>query len=217
MIGLSARGVHRSFRRGGQVVHAVRGVDIEVAPGEVVGLVGRSGSGKTTLVHLLVGVDAPDAGTIERPGGTATPAWSEVAFVPQHLGLLDELTMEQNVVWPLRLAARDDERSVGELLTALDIAGVADRRPRTTSLGQQQRAAVARALVVQPRVLVADEPTSHLDEEAARLVLHAILHARDAGTAVLLCTHDRRLLPSVDRIVELFDGRVVGSDLRVGP
>jgi putative ABC transport system ATP-binding protein len=210
---LEATGISKTFRRGPEVVRALAGVDLAIDPGEVVGLTGPSGSGKTTLLNVLCGWEMPDEGTI-RFRGTAisSPArlpWRDLAIVAQDLALMGELSVEENVALPLRLEptiARGTE--VGALLELLGIDALAPRLPEEASLGEQQRAAVARALLVEPHVLLADEPVGHQDEEWTKVVMQAIRDRAAGGMACLITTHDRETWSYLDRIVTLRDGVV---------
>lgn len=205
--------VSKSYRRGDEIVHAVTGVSMQVREGELVALVGRSGSGKTTLLNLIGGWEHPDSGEIrvESSGdGRRPPPWKEVAVLPQRLGLLDELTIRENVEYPGRLGG--DRASTREradrLLENLGLDALGDRYPKETSIGEQQRAALARALVLSPRLLLVDEPTSHQDEVRARLVLGELRRASTQGTACLVATHDHAAVRTFDRILEMADGRL---------
>jgi putative ABC transport system ATP-binding protein len=194
---VEATGVRKAFDR---VV--LDGVDLTVAAGEVVVLLGRSGTGKTTLLSILTGFEAPDAGTVAGPG----EAWVDLAVVPQSLGLLPELTVAENVELPVRLAGRTDD--VAPVLDRLGLAHLARRHPSETSLGEQQRTALARALVVRPTLLVADEPVSHQNHDWAAAMTTELRALADAGTACLLATHDDVVVAVADRVVELQDGRL---------
>jgi putative ABC transport system ATP-binding protein len=209
-------GATKSFRRGGEVVHALVDVDLVVRAGESVGLVGRSGSGKTTLLNVSAGWDRPDAGRVVTLGTdphATPPPWHELALVPQQLGLMRELTVRENVEHPLRLAGRRDDplAVVDELLDELGLRGLADRRPTACSLGEQQRTAVARALVLGPRLLLADEPTAHLDAASGRAVFAAIERRVATGMAFVVATHDPDVLAHIGRVVSMSDGGVEAS------
>ena len=208
--------VHKSYRRGREQVHALRGVSIEVHPGEVVALLGRSGSGKTTLLNCLLGWETPDQGSVAVPGAEtpASAAWQTIAVVPQRFGLLEELSLADNVALPARLAGLADPRGAAlEVLETLRLEHLADRPPEEVSLGEQQRTALARALVVRPAFLVADEPTGRLDEDLSTYVLATV---RDvcaaAGTGVLVASHDPVVVAAADRVVRLSDGLVVDAE-----
>lgn len=196
--------VTKRFRRGSETVTAVDGVTLQLCAGEVVALVGPSGSGKTTLINLIVGGDDPDSGTIDTPSHAD---WAQLAIVPQTLGLLPELTMGENVAFPRRLGKRGGLDAIAAM-ELLGVAGLHDRPPEETSLGEQQRAAVARALVTSPALLVADEPTSHQDEANTDRVADALVAAAAVGSCVFVATHDSRLLDRCDRVFEMRDGRV---------
>lgn len=205
---VSVEHVTRRHRRGREQVTAVDDASFELAAGELTGLIGPSGSGKTTLLNILVGGDEPDEGHVS--GLSTDPAWSELAVVPQALGLLPELTIEENIDLPRRLGTAPD----GDVRTVMDrlgIAALADRSPDEVSLGEQQRAAVARALVASPRLLVADEPTSHQDELNVERVTAALRAMAEGGSAVFVATHDPRVMEQCDRVLRMRDG-IVTSD-----
>ncbi|HEV7640063.1 MAG TPA: ATP-binding cassette domain-containing protein [Gaiellaceae bacterium] len=190
---LSATGLSRSY--GG--LRAVSDVSIEVRAGQLAVIVGRSGSGKSTLLMLLGGWSEPDAGTI---GGMSSRAWSDCAYVPQRFGLVPELTVAENVELPARGRAEGGD----ELLARLALDDLRARYPAEISIGQQQRVAVARALVLRPRLLLVDEPTSHQDRRSAELVWSALSDAAAAGTACLVATHepDARVRADVSWAIE---------------
>ena len=183
--------------------------DLEVRSGEVVVVHGPSGSGKTTLLGLLAGWLEPTAGSLTWSApldGDDRWRWHRVAVVPQSLGLLPELSLLENVAIAHRLAGAPGDISAAAALDAHDAVGVAelaDRRPVEASLGQQQRAAVARALTQSPPLVLADEPTSHLDEKAALLVLDALAAVAAAGSAIVVASHDPVVLDRADRSVAL--------------
>jgi ABC-type lipoprotein export system ATPase subunit len=204
-------GVSKSYRRGGEEVRALRAVSLSVQPGEVVGLVGPSGSGKTTLLNLICGWEHPDEGSVT---GSIAPAgglqgWDDVAIVAQGLGLSPELTVRENVALALRLSGTGTPDGLEQRLADLGLTDLADRYPAETSLGEQQRTAVARALALDPALVLADEPTAHQDADHADTVLHALRERADEGGACLVATHDARLLPHLDRVLRLHDGRLV--------
>ena len=200
--------VTKRYRRGGEVVNAVDAASFEVSAGEITGLVGPSGSGKTTLLDIIVGGEHPDEGRVV--GLPDEPGWSELAVVPQALGLLPELTIGENVDLPRRLGT-SAPLDTDEVMTHLGIATLVDRGPDEVSLGEQQRTAVARALLASPRLLVADEPTSHQDEANVERVLVALHEATRAGTGVLVATHDPRVIERCDRVLLMRDGSVTSG------
>jgi putative ABC transport system ATP-binding protein len=209
---LRAEDLHKTYRRGREQVHALRGVSIEVGPGEVVALLGRSGSGKTTLLNCLLGWERPDRGAVAVPGSpvAAEAPWTTIAVVPQRFGLLEELSLADNVAFPARLAGLDDPRGAAlQALEVMRLGHLVDRLPEEVSLGEQQRTAIARALVVRPRFLVADEPTGRLDEDLSTHVLTTIREVCAAtGTGVLVASHDPVVVAASDRVVRLSDGLV---------
>jgi putative ABC transport system ATP-binding protein len=213
---LEARGLDKTYRRGAERVHALRRVSLALYPGELVALVGPSGSGKTSLLGVLAGWERPDAGELRwafaAAGAAVIPAWSEVAAVPQALGLLEDLSVRENVALPVRLRlgpARATQGRTEELLGLLGLAELADRAPSETSLGQQQRAAVARALVLGPQLVLADEPSAHQDAAWVHDVFSALRQVvHDRGAACLVATHDREALRFADRVLRLVDGEL---------
>ncbi|MGZ4137541.1 MAG: ABC transporter ATP-binding protein [Actinomycetota bacterium] len=207
---LAFHGVDKTFRRGDERIHAVRDASFELSVGRIGALVGRSGSGKTTVLHLAAGWERPDRGDIllGEEIAPALPAWVDVAVLPQKLGLLAELTIRENVEHPARLAGLLEERRerVDELLYELALDQLQARLPSDTSIGEQQRAALARALVLSPEVVLVDEPTSHQDRSSARAVLELLRRAANEGTACLVATHDATILRAVDEVWEIDDG-----------
>lgn len=201
---IALRGVSVVHRRGPESIRAVDDVTCELAGASMVGVVGPSGSGKTTLMNVIAGVQPPGAGEVDRhPDSTA---WASVALVPQQLGLLDELSLRENVALPLRFRAGADPEP---LMQRLGIDGLARRFPNEVSLGEQQRAAVCRALVSDSGVVVADEPTSHQDARRVELVADALRAQADTGALVVVSTHDRRMVERCDRVFTMTDGRLV--------
>jgi putative ABC transport system ATP-binding protein len=184
--------------------------------GEMVVVRGRSGSGKSTLLALLAGWCAPDMGSVERVGAWAADGawwrWNGTAVVPQVLSPITELSVAENTELPLRLAgtSRDDAGPpVHAVLESLDLEELAGRAATETSMGQQQRLAVARAAVVRPALLLADEPTSHQDARHARMVLDALRSCAESGSAVVVATHEELVQAAADRVVDLDDDVVL--------
>ncbi len=214
--------VHRTFGRGAAAVHALRGVSLTVAPGELVALVGRSGSGKTTLLNLVGGLDRPDAGTVHVAGtdvgaldddGLVALRRDVVSSVFQTFGLVPVLTAAENVGVPLRLRrvpGAEREQRVARLLDLVGLTAHATQRPDELSGGQQQRVALARALAASPRLLVADEPTGQLDRETGLAVMALVRGVVEAeGVAALVSTHDPVMVALADRVVQVVDGQLV--------
>jgi ABC-type lipoprotein export system ATPase subunit len=211
-------GLVKRYRRGPELVHAVEDIDLALRPGSIVGLMGRSGSGKTTLLNLLAGWEHPDEGTVWvdeslEPHGVVA-SWSTIALLPQRLGVIDELSVRQNVEYPARLAGRLAESSarVDELLDRLRLKELQHRPPTEISLGQRQRAAFARAILLAPRLVLADEPTSNQDSASARVVIEMIKEESKRGSAFLIATHNDEVARTVDEIVIMDDGRIVSRE-----
>jgi putative ABC transport system ATP-binding protein len=203
------RGVSKSYGRGDEAVHALRAVDLEARAGEVVGLIGRSGSGKTTLLNVAAGWETPDTGSVESPGDHLD-GWSDIAVLPQRLGLMEELSAQENIEYPARIRGELDDRGqlVEDLVEALGLRALRSRYPRETSLGEQQRIALARALVLRPRLLIADEPTGHQDAGWAARIMWVLREAASAGSCCLIATHDTELIDQLDRGFSMADGRL---------
>jgi putative ABC transport system ATP-binding protein len=202
-------------------VHAADEVDIALQAGRIVGLIGRSGSGKTTILNLIAGWERPDSGEINWKDGYSRnrpPNWRSLAVVPQHLGLLDELSVQRNIELPALLANRNLELHdrVRSLVEALGLAELRNRGPHEISLGQQQRVAVGRAVVLEPQVLIADEPTAHLDDVWAARVFELLRELVNTGASCLIATHNEALIRHVDEVIMLKDGRVA-SRSKPGP
>jgi ABC-type lipoprotein export system ATPase subunit len=210
---VSVRRVSKVFpHHAGDVVHAVESVSFDARPGEIVGLVGRSGSGKTTLLNVIAGWERPTEGEVVWTDGAdpAAPPWSDAAVVPQKLGLMEELTVEENIAYPARLAGslEDREDVIEELIAELGLGDLRSRYPRETSVGEQQRTAIARALAVPSKVLLADEPTGHQDTASAERVFAGLRRAVDSGTAVVVATHNRDVIKHLDRVLAMADGKL---------
>ena len=205
--------VGKTFRRGDTDVVVLDDLAASVEPGEVVIIRGRAGSGKTTLLNLLAGWQEPDRGQVK--WNIDTPeSWDQVAVVPQSLGLLPELTLGENIGLPGRLA--DDDDDVQAIADKLEIGHLLDRPTTGASLGEQQRAAIARALIRRPSLLLADEPSSHQDLERLHLVWRLISEAAAAGTAVIAATHDPDGFAYADRILDLRGGKLVPGAIEAG-
>ena len=205
---LVADGIGRSFRQ----IQVLERVDLRVAPGEFVTIGGPSGSGKSALLSILCGFDRPDTGSVRISDDLVdgAPSWKRCAVLPQALGLAGELTLAENTALPLLLTGAGDARDTSvTTLTELGIGELADRYPAEVSYGQQQRAALARAIVIEPDVLLADEPTAHVDHASAEVVLAVLRRVADRGTAVIAATHDSRVHAVADRRLRLDKGRLV--------
>lgn len=212
---LRAEGLWRRFAHPGGDVEVLRGLELTAESGEVVTISGRSGSGKSALLALLGGFDIPDAGRVLLAGTPVeqAPSWHACAVLPQALGLAAELTVAENVALPLRLrpGGEDVDARVAELLGVLGVAPLAGRYPGEVSYGQQQRVALARAVSGRPKVLLADEPTAHLDAGSTPAVLKLLRQCAGEGAAVVVATHDDAVHAIADRRLRLADGLLTTS------
>ena len=221
---LDVHDVHRTFRAGASEVHALRGVSLSAAPGELLAVRGRSGSGKTTLLNVVGGLDRPDDGRVVLDGVDVTAMDDSellglrrgtVSYVFQSFGLVPILTARENVGIPLRLnEVEPDEREerVAAALEHVGLTGHVNQRPGELSGGQQQRVALARALASRPGLLLADEPTGQLDSETGLEIMSLIARlAKEEMMTTVVTTHDPVLLSLADRVVELVDGHLVGT------
>ena len=220
---LEAQSLRKLYRGGdGAPIDVLSGVDLGVARGEFVAIVGASGSGKSTLLHLLGALDAPTSGTVRLDGVAYGDQTSDqlaavrnrkIGFVFQFHHLLREFTALENVMMPLLIAGESDERARSrgeELLAGVGLAGRMSHRPSALSGGEQQRAAVARALATDPLVVLADEPSGNLDHGNSER-LHELFArlAREFETALVVVTHNRLLAARADRVLSLDGGRLV--------
>jgi lipoprotein-releasing system ATP-binding protein len=225
---LGAQGLFKSYRKGSHVVPVLKGVDFDVRPGEFVAIVGQSGSGKSTLLHLLGTLDAPDQGEVRFEGNRIDHLRSTsrdllrnryFGMIFQFYHLLPELSTLENVLAPLMISQRVWQyvwawrRNREQATRLLKLVGLGHRlthRPRELSGGEMQRAAIARALIAGPKVLLADEPTGNLDQETGQEILEILRTLnRQEGLTIVMVTHDNAIAAQADRIVRLVEGRVV--------
>ncbi|UZK70032.1 ABC transporter ATP-binding protein [Sphingomonas sp. S1-29] len=218
---LQTSGLKRSFHQGGHKIEVLRGVDLAVAPGEIVALLGPSGSGKSTLLQAVGLLEGGFEGSIRIAGtevakldsnGRTVTRRDQMGFIYQFHHLLPDFTAAENVILPLLIhgaTQAEAEARAEELLSALGLAKRLTHRPSQLSGGEQQRVAVARALANRPALVLADEPTGNLDEATADIVFAEFLRlVRGEGSSALVATHNERLALRMDRVVRLHEGRL---------
>ena len=222
---LTARDLHRNYHMGRELVHAVRGVSLDIARGDYVAIVGPSGCGKSTLLNLLGGIDRPDTGAISVEGARIDQMrdaevtrfrLTRVGFVFQRFYLMPALTAIENVELPMaeaRLPSEQRVRRARELLAYVGLDARRDHRPAELSGGEQQRVAIARALANKPTLLLADEPTGELDAKTGAEMIELIGQVNADGTTIIVVTHDEDLARAARRVVHMRDG-VIEDDRR---
>jgi putative ABC transport system ATP-binding protein len=221
--------VTKNFTVGDDTIEVLRGIDLEIAAGEFVAIMGPSGNGKSTLLNMITGIDHPTSGSVV-VNGRSLPNLSEnelaawrgeaLGIVFQFFQLLPALSLLQNVMLPMDFArtlppARRRERGL-HLLEMVGLADQAHKLPGAVSGGQQQRAAIARALANDPPLIVADEPTGNLDVQTSTAVFDLFSHLIDQGKTLLMVTHDKTLANQAQRVVEIVNGRIA-QDTRLQP
>ena len=209
----------KTVQVGEQKLSIIKDVDIYINAGEFVVIMGKSGSGKSTLLGLLAALDYPNSGTVMLAGQTlssldedalAIIRQHEMGFVFQSFHLLPTLTVAENIAFPLDIARRPNPARVDQLIEAVDLGHRRHSLPSQLSGGEQQRTAVARALVSHPKIVFADEPTGNLDEQNANQVMQLLLDLRQqVGSALVVVTHDPALAEMADRVITMHDGRIV--------
>jgi len=224
---LKATNIHKSYSLGGRKLEVLRGLDLAIETGQFVAIIGASGSGKSTLLHILGALDSPDTGTVEfetkrldkySPGKLNKFRNTTVGFVFQFYHLLDELTVLENVVLPAMascsalgwLRRRNSVKKRGKML--IEMMGLDQRiahKPYQLSGGERQRVAVARAVINQPQLLLADEPTGNLDSETGSGILEVFGRMHRQGQTIIMVTHDERIAAKADKIIRLVDGKIV--------
>ena len=223
---IRAHELSKELPLGKYTVHALRGVNMEIYAGEMVGIIGPSGSGKSTLLGLIGGLDTPTHGTIEIDGtdisrmneDSLTEIRNEkIGFIFQFFNLIPTLTVLENVTLPVELDGGNRRTANRRAIELLERVGLADRAaafPDKLSGGEQQRVAIARALVREPRLVLADEPTGNLDEENGNSVLKLLLElTRDAGKTLVMATHNPEIVPFADRVGRIHDGKLSVSSI----
>jgi lipoprotein-releasing system ATP-binding protein len=222
---LSLRGVVRSYPSGGRMLEVLKGVDLDIRPGEMVGLIGPTGSGKSSLLHAAGLLEHPDAGRIViegrdcsdlKEGPRTKVRLGSIGFVYQFHHLLPEFTALDNVAMPQRIAGKSRAQARARAKALLEQLGLGERldhQPAQLSGGEQQRVAIARALANGPRVVLADEPTGNLDPKTSEAVFTALFDlCRREGVAALVATHNMELARFMDRVFALKDGHLASRD-----
>jgi len=220
---IQARGLKRHYQRGSETVKALDGVDLDIYPGEMVSILGPSGSGKTTLVNLLSCLDVPTAGTLvlaEKPvtnlseDRLADIRRGTLGFIFQKFHLIPTLTVAENVELPLMFLKRPVDRAATQgVLKQVGLEGRAAHLPRELSGGEMQRVAVARALIVQPKILIADEPTGNLDKANGDAIFKLFRKLSvEQGLTLIITTHNLALGHEADRVITLEDGRILREE-----
>jgi ABC-type lipoprotein export system ATPase subunit len=223
---LKAEGVYKSYRMGATEVKVLKGVNLAVKEGEFVAIVGASGSGKSTLLHILGALDSPDKGVVVFAGGDLSQFSGrqlnrfrnkKVGFVFQFYHLLDELNVLENVFLPMMVSSsvvgwfacrRWAEKRAMELLVQLGLGERANHKPYQLSGGERQRVAIGRALMNEPRVVLADEPTGNLDSATGNGILDVFEELNRAGQTIVMVSHDERIAQRAGRIITLADGKI---------
>jgi putative ABC transport system ATP-binding protein len=218
------RSVHKIYMRGSEKLDVLKGVTLQVAPGEFLALMGPSGSGKTTLLNLMAGIDTPTSGevivngrNISELGEDQLAAWRtrNVGYVFQSFNLVPVLTAYENVELPLLLLPVDRRRRHEQVMTSLEIVGLTDRKdhlPRQLSGGEEQRVAIARAIVTDPPLVLADEPTGDLDRENANAVMELVgTLCRELNKTFIIVTHDPKVAQCAARVLQMDKGVLVES------
>jgi putative ABC transport system ATP-binding protein len=221
---LEAKAVRKQYKMGTQSVNALNGVDFVVEAGEFIAIMGPSGSGKSTLLHLIGGLDLPSDGEIILAGNRLSILKDKqitqirrrnVGFVFQFFNLLPTLTAEENITLPLLIDGKNVRKYQERLQVLLELIGLTERRwhkPDQLSGGEQQRVAMARALITEPAILLADEPTGNLDSKTGTLIMDLLRRSCDElGQSIVVVTHDSRAASYADRVVLLKDGAIVNE------
>ena len=220
---ISLQGINRQFQVGDETVHALKSVDLEVAAGSYLSIMGPSGSGKSTLLHILGLLDRPDSGryllddidtTTLTEQQLANTRRDRIGFVFQAFHLVPRLTAAQNIGLPLVLAGIEPDERAARIDRALESLGLSDRadhRPNQLSGGQRQRVAIARATIMEPVMLLADEPTGNLDKSSGDEVVRRLEALNDSGITLLVVTHDPEIGGRATRRIQMVDGAIAGD------
>ncbi|MCB1584897.1 MAG: ABC transporter ATP-binding protein [Xanthomonadales bacterium] len=216
---LQASNINKLFKIENQSIEILKNVSFQINQGEFVAIMGKSGSGKSTLLSILAGLDQPDSGSVKldqleltdlSENQLAKSRQQDIGFVFQSFYLIPTLTVEENIAFPLQINRSFDAKRVDELIEKV---GLSDRKksfPHQLSGGEKQRTAIARALISQPKILFADEPTGNLDERNAESVLNLLIELqKEFQTALVVVTHDAGIANRADRVIEIHDGKIL--------
>lgn len=215
---ITIKKIVKSYGMGEGIVHALDGVNLEIAAGELVAVVGASGSGKSTLLHMIGGMDSPTAGSVFFNGKDiskyskkqkAKYRCENVGIVFQNFKLIEELSVRENIIMPVLIARKKvDEDYYNALVEMLGLSERQSHLPSELSGGQKQRVAIARALINKPELLLADEPTGNLDKKNSEEIMQIFLGIHKKGKTIVLVTHDREIAEQCQRQIEMSDGKI---------
>lgn len=215
---LTASNINKSFNLGVQKIHVLQDVSLSIEEGEFVAIMGKSGSGKSTLISILAGLDLPDTGSIVlnnqelttlNEDQLASKRQTDISFVFQSFHLIPTLTVAENIGFPLKIARNFDQKQVDVLLQKVELSHRANSFPHQLSGGEKQRTAIARALISQPKILFADEPTGNLDEKNANSVMELLINLQqEFNTALVIVTHDPAIAKLANRTINIIDGKI---------
>lgn len=215
---ITIKKIVKSYGMGEGIVHALDGVNLEIAAGELVAVVGASGSGKSTLLHMIGGMDSPTAGSVFFNGKDiskyskkqkAKYRCENVGIVFQNFKLIEELNVRENIIMPVLIARKKvDEDYYNALVEMLGLSERQSHLPSELSGGQKQRVAIARALINKPELLLADEPTGNLDKKNSEEIMQIFLDIHKQGKTIVLVTHDREIAEQCQRQIEMSDGKI---------
>ena len=216
---LSADSIHKSFALEKKQIDVLQDVSVSIKQAEFVAIMGKSGSGKSTLISILAGLDHPDSGSVILNNSDLTQLnedqlalkrQSDISFVFQSFHLIPTLTVAENIGFPLKISGKFTQTKVDELLEKVELSHRQNSFPHQLSGGEKQRTAIARALVTQPQILFADEPTGNLDEKNANSVMQLLIDLqKEYQTALVIVTHDPAIAELADRTIHIVDGKIL--------
>lgn len=215
---LVSENINKSFQLENQAINVLRDISVSINQAEFVAIMGKSGSGKSTLISILAGLDHPDSGSVTlnntdltqlNEDQLALKRQSDISFVFQSFHLIPTLTVAENIGFPLKISGKFSQSKVDELLKKVELTDRQNSFPHQLSGGEKQRTAIARALVTQPQILFADEPTGNLDEKNANSVMQLLIDLqKEYQTALVIVTHDPAIAKLADRTIHIVDGKI---------